>query len=412
MHIHASYKVSMTGETTDLACPISAFGLVCMSTSGTLATCSSFGASEAQDVGLFGFVGEVVDVFAILPQGHTLIVMAALITIADTMRVANEKTSHFLLNTEVNHLSRRLMAHSTDLTFRTPTEFVLGVLQFLPTTRILLAVGLFLADCSQAHAPVPLKTANATSCDNHRLASIGTDGCKMNFTQIDGGVHLTRSVFRLRYLETHMQLKAVLPDQGTGSGFLWHLYRQHEGLAPFAHWQYYTPAFTPHGLSRPHDRIEPLRFPRILDLWVGKLELPCRLNIGKESMHDHLNRLAVQGKFPLRGSLQLIATRPLRVFLACCLVQFTAGIPHVGCFLLCRFEALEERMGGRVAVDTHVLFSWYDSIRETSSLQVGKTRYTHYSIAYHLVWIPKYRRKIRTGDVQAETKRLITECCE
>jgi putative transposase len=28
------------------------------------------------------------------------------------------------------------------------------------------------------------------------------------------------------------------------------------------------------------------------------------------------------------------------------------------------------------------------------------------------VWIPKYRRKILTGDVQAETKRLITECCE
>jgi putative transposase len=46
------------------------------------------------------------------------------------------------------------------------------------------------------------------------------------------------------------------------------------------------------------------------------------------------------------------------------------------------------------------------------SLQVGKTRYTHYSIAYHLVWIPKYRRKILTAEVQAATKRLITECCE
>ncbi len=47
-----------------------------------------------------------------------------------------------------------------------------------------------------------------------------------------------------------------------------------------------------------------------------------------------------------------------------------------------------------------------------SGLQVGKTRYTHYSIAYHLVWIPKYRRKILTGEVQAATKRLIAECCE
>ena len=29
--------------------------------------------------------------------------------------------------------------------------------------------------------------------------------------------------------------------------------------------------------------------------------------------------------------------------------------------------------------------------------QEGKTRYTHYSIAYHLVWISKYRRKILVG---------------
>jgi putative transposase len=47
-----------------------------------------------------------------------------------------------------------------------------------------------------------------------------------------------------------------------------------------------------------------------------------------------------------------------------------------------------------------------------SGLQVGKTRYTHYSIAYHLVWIPKYRRRVLTGEVQAETKRLIAQCCQ
>jgi REP-associated tyrosine transposase len=49
---------------------------------------------------------------------------------------------------------------------------------------------------------------------------------------------------------------------------------------------------------------------------------------------------------------------------------------------------------------------------EIGSLQVGKTRWTHYMIGYHLVWIPKYRRKILTGEVEAETKRLITECCD
>ena len=45
-------------------------------------------------------------------------------------------------------------------------------------------------------------------------------------------------------------------------------------------------------------------------------------------------------------------------------------------------------------------------------MQTGKTRWPHYSIAYHLVWIPKYRRKVLTGDVQKATKELIAECCE
>ena len=49
---------------------------------------------------------------------------------------------------------------------------------------------------------------------------------------------------------------------------------------------------------------------------------------------------------------------------------------------------------------------------DETKLQVGKTRYTHYTIAYHLVWIPKYRRPVLIGEVQKETKRLIAECCE
>jgi len=45
-------------------------------------------------------------------------------------------------------------------------------------------------------------------------------------------------------------------------------------------------------------------------------------------------------------------------------------------------------------------------------MQTGKTRWAHYNIAYHFVWIPKYRRRILIGEVQAETKRLIAECCQ
>lgn len=45
------------------------------------------------------------------------------------------------------------------------------------------------------------------------------------------------------------------------------------------------------------------------------------------------------------------------------------------------------------------------------TLQTGKTRWCHYQIAYHLVWIPKYRRKILTGEVESVVKQSIEQCC-
>ena len=47
-----------------------------------------------------------------------------------------------------------------------------------------------------------------------------------------------------------------------------------------------------------------------------------------------------------------------------------------------------------------------------SSLQSDKSRWCHYNIAYHFVWIPKYRRKILITEVMAETKRLLHECAD
>lgn len=48
----------------------------------------------------------------------------------------------------------------------------------------------------------------------------------------------------------------------------------------------------------------------------------------------------------------------------------------------------------------------------TDTLQSGKTRWSHYQIAYHFVWLPKYRRRILTGEVQVATKAAIEACCQ
>lgn len=47
-----------------------------------------------------------------------------------------------------------------------------------------------------------------------------------------------------------------------------------------------------------------------------------------------------------------------------------------------------------------------------NTLQAGKTRWCQYQIAYHFVWIPRYRRRILTGEVQAAAKAAIEACCK
>ena len=117
MHIHRSNKVTVPGKATSLTCPISSFGLVFMSTCRTLATRSSFRASEAHDVGLLRFVGQVVDILAVFPQGHTLVVVTARISVADPMGIADEERTDFLFLAEGNHGSGGFVSHITNPAF-------------------------------------------------------------------------------------------------------------------------------------------------------------------------------------------------------------------------------------------------------------------------------------------------------
>ena len=110
MHIDRTHEITVALETAGAANPISAFGLVFMPAYRTPATGSSFGAGEAHDVGLFRFVREVVDILAIFPQGHPLVVVPSAIMGTDPMRVANEERANVVFLTEIDDLARCLMA--------------------------------------------------------------------------------------------------------------------------------------------------------------------------------------------------------------------------------------------------------------------------------------------------------------
>jgi hypothetical protein len=191
MHIDRANEVTMTVKAAGPACPISSLGLMFMPTYRTPATCSSFRASEAHDVSGFRFVCEVVDILAIFPQGHTLIVMPTVISIAHPMRVANEERTDFVFDTEVDHLLGRLMPQITDTTLSTAALLVLGTLQLLPSTRILLATSLLLGDFAKLLIALPFEGTDSTSGDNERPGGRGGDSSQVDFAKVYGCLNLT-----------------------------------------------------------------------------------------------------------------------------------------------------------------------------------------------------------------------------
>jgi putative transposase len=365
-------------------------------------------------VSSFAFVGEVVDVLAIFPQGHALIVVSATVLVADPMRIADEEGPNLLFDTEVDHYAGGFVPQVAHTPLGATALFVFGSLQLLPAPRILFTPSLLPGNLAQLLASLVFERTDTAPGDDHGLASIGSDGCQMNLAQVYCGLDSARDLFCLWSFHAHMQLKATIPDQATGSAVFRQRNWQDQGRTPFAHRQNHTPTLIRDGLSRPLDRIKTFGPPGVLHLHLGMslAELACGFDVGEEGGHDHLYRLAMQRETPLGSFLQGISTRPLRMVDPCCFVRLHTSVPHLRCFHLSGFAALG-LLGRQMlqSVDFYRLHGYNITMYE-DSLQVGKTRYTHYSIAYHLVWIPKYRRRILTGEVQKETKRLLEECCQ
>ncbi len=358
MHIDRANEITVTAKSTDPACPISALGLVFMPTARTPTTCSSFRAGEARDVGLFRFVREIVDILAILPQGHALIVVSAVIPIAHAMRIADEQHSDLVLNTKVNNLPGSLMTQITDTTLRATTDLILSMLQLLPSMGMFLAAALLLGKLSKLPIALPLEGADTTACNDQCVFCVGGDSRKVDFSEVYRCVIVPWSLFRLWNLDTHMQFKAIVPDQTTGTAVFRKLDWQDDGCTPLAHRQDYSSWLFADSLGRPFDRIEPLDMPGILEshLRVSLTKLACGVDIGKESACDLLDGLTMQSECSLCYPMQFIMLRPQGLRETCCLVGFHTEVPDLCCFHLSRFQTGKHHTRERIEpIDMHCL---------------------------------------------------------
>jgi len=223
MHIDTADQITVSRKSAVLAMPLPVFRLVLMPTSGTLARCSSFGASEAQDMGLLAFVGEVVDI--------------------------------------------------TDSSGQTAALLVLGTLQFLPASRVLLAAGLLLGKLAQVLVTLSLERSNTAPRDNERFPGIRRHRRQVNFSQIDGGLSMDRCLLLLLDLDTHMQFKPAVPDEGNRLALLWKSNGQNQSGTPSPHGKHHSPIFFGDRLRRPRDRVVSFRFVGVAHLHV-RMGLP------------------------------------------------------------------------------------------------------------------------------------------
>jgi len=292
-------------------------------------------------------MSKVVDITTIFPQRHPLILVSAIVLVADTMRIPDEESSNLLLNTEIDHLAGGLVPHVTDTAFSTTTLLVFGALQLLPSARIVLASGLLFRKLTQVLAPLPFEGADPSPSHDHGHCCVGGDSRQVDFPQIDGGLHRAWSFFCLLLFDTDMQLKAIVPNQATCTTVFRQVERQDQGRAPLAHWQHHTPTLTRDGLSRPFDWIEAFGAPGVfhLHLRMTLTQFARGLNGGKKSGKHLLNRLAVQGK-PAPGSLvQCIPPRPSGMSHTRSFVHFHTHVPYLRRLHLSSFTALELLIG-------------------------------------------------------------------
>jgi len=282
MHIDRANEIAVAGKAAGVACPGSASGFVTMPTSGTPATGSSFGAGEARDASLFGFVREVVNILAVLPAGHALVVMASSVPAAHAVRIADEQGSDLVFNTEVNHGPGRFMAHIPNAPLGTLTYLALRALQLLPTARVLLAPALLSSELSELSASLPLEGADVVPGDDQGRARAGGHGGKAGSPrgqQLLGRGQEFASPGALR--SEPCQLEAPVPHQGARPDVFQQSKRQHQGRVAFAHRQHYAPLLLVEGLGGPLDRVERFGAPGVRACQLGMLPAQLARGLGR-----------------------------------------------------------------------------------------------------------------------------------
>ena len=354
VHVETAHQVPMTAESALGANPIPALGLVTMAASRTPGTRSPLRPGEARDACLCAFMREVIDVFAVFPLGHPLVVFAPAAAIAHPMRIADEKARNLMRLAELDDLPRSLVAQVADAPLDPRGQNVAAFAQALPSPRAFLAPRQQPGKLGVHLVLAPLFATDAAARDDEAVAVVGGNGALMDFAQIDRGVNGTLDTGGFGQFDAEMRLvMRPVPDDFTGRGRFepFGFLEDDRSTAP-AHGQDDAISLNCHGLFRPHQGIKRLVAVGIADILVTVFApFPGRFDVAKKCTTNLLNGLRMQRKPSFGKKMQFERPRPFAPFGHAAMQLIAADHPHLGRFLLSCTDASDHVAGYSGQVD-------------------------------------------------------------
>ena len=159
---------------------------------------------------------------------HPLVVMASLVLPAYPMGVADKEAAHVLLLAKGDHLARALVPERTDLPPFAGAHLPTGALQLAPALRPRLAAFPFPGELTQGHLVPPFEGADPPAGNHECGTRVGGDGGLVDLSQVNGGLHRSRSCWCGGCWHGDVQLIAVLPDQLAAPEVLRQIQLEHE----------------------------------------------------------------------------------------------------------------------------------------------------------------------------------------
>lgn len=339
VHVETAHQVPMTAKAAPGADPVPALGFVTMAASRTPGARSPLRPGEARDAGLCAFMRQVIDVLAVFPLRHALIVFASGAALAHAVGIAHEEARNLMRLAELDDLPRSLVAQVADAPLDPRGQNVAAFAQALPSLRAFLAPRQQPGKLGVHLVLAPLFATDAAARDDEAVAVVGGNGALMDFAQIDRGVNGTLDTGGFGQFDAEMRLvMRPVPDDFAGRGRLEPIgFLEDERFPSASHGQDDAISLNRHGLFRPHQGIERFVAVRVTDVLVAVFALfPGRFDVAKEHAKYHLDGLRMQCKPSFGEEMQFERPRPFAPFGHAAMQLIAAGHPHLGRFLLPR----------------------------------------------------------------------------